>query len=246
MTTDSVKYQDVSAAYSGYATAEDKVYMESIITPSDAEKFIDHYEAGIPIRKKISESLVPIGAFRGAYGEADQLFFIHEFDNLVEMDRLRDVLLSDSQYIKHARLNPSPSNREVVRLMKPLSYMKDKITSRPKTFQRPIYMHLLIKLHKSGAGPWIDRYANNVPNRRKIGEQLVPVGAWRMLYSGFAVTHLYRYESMAEMERLRKILFTPGGWHLQHIKEKVTPTGTENWEVGGENNLLKPLPFSRI
>ena len=244
MTTKPV-YKSVAEAYAAYAS-EDPVYLELTIIPTEIEQFIEHYQAGIPRRRQISESLVPLGAWRTTYGNPGEITLVHLFNSLGEMQEIRETLLADPKHLAHVRANPSRCTMSM-RLMKPLAYCPKELKKEgPASLNRRVYMHLAIQCTRAGIDEFVKFYGSGIPHRRKLAEALVPVAGWRTVYgASFEITNLYAYDSMSEMTRVRKILFTDPD-NLERIKVNTSPNLPNNWEVGGRMKLMKPLSFSQM
>ncbi|MBI2858818.1 MAG: NIPSNAP family protein [Chloroflexi bacterium] len=123
------EFKSVADAYSGY-TSQDKVYLTVTVqcTRSGISDFVKHFGNGIEHRRAISESLVPVGAWRTIYGPSNELVHLYAFDSMAEMERLRRKLFTDPRHLEHIKINtsPNPSNNWEVsgqlKLYRPLPY----------------------------------------------------------------------------------------------------------------------------
>lgn len=123
------EFKPVGDAYGGYVS-QDRVYLQITVqcTRSGIGDFIKHFGSGIPHRREISESLVPVGAWRTIYGTSNEITQLYAFDSMAEMERLRRKLFTDPRHLEHIKVNTSPNppnNWEIaghLKLFRPLPY----------------------------------------------------------------------------------------------------------------------------
>ncbi len=109
-----------------------------------------------------------------------------------------------------------------------------------------IYLQILENMSRGGVGEFIKHYGSGVPHRRDIHPSLGPVGAFQTIYGNdYEITHIYAFDSLAEMERIRKILFTDPE-HMEFININTSPNPPNNWGISSTSKVMRPLPYSPL
>ncbi len=243
------EFRSVADTYAGFATAGRVTLLRTFrVEPSRVAAFVDEYEAGIPERRAHSEQLVPIGAWQTVYGPVDEIVHLYEFGSLAELQRDLDGLLADragSAPRDPVRMScPTDS-----RLLRRVPYCPDELVTAPDP-ARPstrVSMFMRVMCTRSGVGDYIEHFGSGIERRRETATNLVPVGAWRTIYGGpyYEVDHLYTYDSLEEIEEARKLMYNDPRF-IDRISINTSPLPPNFWEWGGQNQLMKPLRYSRM
>jgi hypothetical protein len=256
MAGETATYQSVAQAYEGFVSDE-KVYLIETVrcTPEGVQNFIDGFESLLPAREELSSNLVPIGAWRNLFGDYDEVTHVYGFDSLqqleVEFKRVPrnrchlDIGAEESGQVPLSRWQVSRSGK----VMRPLPYCPNPLPTGPPTHESTDRVFFTIQGHctRSGIGDWIKHYDVGIAHRRGLDPSLAPVGAWRSLYGGLSceIIHFYAYESLADMERLRKVLFKDPTFQ-EHIKINTSPNPPNFWQWSAHSGLMKALTYSQM
>jgi hypothetical protein len=244
------EFRSVADTYAGFATAGHVTLLRTFrVEPSRVAEFIDEYAAGIPARRALSEQLVPIGAWQTVYGPVDEIVHLYEFGSMAELQRDLDGLLADRASSTSGTNPVRMTCPTESRLLRRVPYCPDELvsdTGQARTSTR-VSMLMRVMCTRSGVGDYIAHFGSGVERRREIAANLVPVGAWRTIYGGpyYEVDHLYTYDSLEEIEEARRLMYNDPAF-IDRISINTSPLPPNFWEWGGQNQLMKPLRYSRM
>ncbi len=240
----------VAAAYAGFATADETYVVEVIqCTPSGVGEYARAFEAALEERRAVSEGLVPIAAWQTVCGTSDEITHVYAFPGVADLDDGAAGLLLGHDM--PAATVPWQRARSV-RLAKkvpygqPLVEVARDLQARPPAPAR-IYHVMSVDGTRSGIGDFVAHFGAGIPHRRELGANLVPVAGWQTLYGDvyFEVNHVYAYDSLADMEHLRKVLHGDA-YFREHNKVNTSPHPPNYWFSGASSKLFRALPYSQL
>jgi hypothetical protein len=234
----------VADAYGVFASDEEVYVIETIACePGRRREVADElsrHPEGSPPRQ-------PIGAWATICGDCDEITRLVAFTSLahLEADAL-DRLIADR---RPEGADPLMRGR-TRRLATKLPYGSSLIArdrSQPPTDSRRIYHLMTVECTRTGVGSFVGHFESGVATRRALDEQLVPIAAWQTSYGGqyFNVEHVYAYDSLADMERCRKLLHADEGFR-EHNRVNTSPNPPNNWYSGATSKLWIALPGSAL
>jgi hypothetical protein len=235
-------------SYAGFV-AQEAVYLHEVLEchPGTLGTFVEQFGSSLGERHERSPSLVPIGAWYTICGAGDEVNHLYAFDRLSDAE----VLVSDNGQIVHHLDVATPNlgrllRRRSSKLMGAVSYAPPGLIDPPSDGEvdRRIYLSVEVHCTRSGLGEYLTNFGSGIKHRAELSANLVPIGAWRALYGGpyYEVDHLYAYDSLEEMERLRKVLYEDEEFQ-RHMSTNTSPHPPRFWEWGGSSKLMKRLPY---
>ena len=102
-----------------------------------------------------------------------------------------------------------------------------------------VFLHVTVRVNRGKVPEWSSTFEKEyLPLCEKYGQKLVAVWATTIgVYD--EITDVYRFESMAEMERVRAALFADP--KVQELIPRITPLS--GFEI---SKLMVPMPYSPL